>query len=167
MEDALLNQAQQSTQALQQLQQLQQGFNEMDLVLKAVMEDNKAYNHLVTDPRLLADYTSEFFGPNGPVPVEIPEDRLRADVNAAMAARAGVPASQLQAQAPTPAQAPGYQRPQLEMPAPGGYQPGSSDFWDQFREVSARRPDQLWRVLSQATPEMLRAKMLVSDTSVE
>lgn len=165
VEDALLNQAQQSTQALKELQQLHKGFNEMDLVLKAVMEDNKAYNHLVTNPRLLADYTSEFFGPNGPVPVEIPEDRLRADVNAAMAARAGVPASRPQGQAP--AQAPGYQRPQLEMPAPGGYQPGGDDFWGQFREVSARRPDQLWRVLSQATPEMLRAKMLISDTPVE
>lgn len=147
MEDALLAQAQQSTQALEQLQQLSQGLSQMETVLNAALEDNQAYNLLTTNPDLLADYVNEFFGPNGPVPVETSRDRLQAEV----ASREG-------------ARPVAYQRPQMEMPAPNTAQPsGAGDFWSTFNQVAQQRPDQLWRVLSQATPDALRSKVLVSD----
>ena len=147
VEDALLAQAQQSSQALEQLQQLSQGFSQMETVLNAALEDNQAYNLLTTNPDLLADYVNEFFGPNGPVPVETSRDRLRAEVETR---ETGYPAP--------------YQRPQMEMPAPNTAQPsGAGDFWSTFNQVAQQRPDQLWRVLNQASPEMLRSKVLVSD----
>lgn len=151
IEDALLDQARQSTQALEQLQLLQRNLGQLEVALGATLEDNHAYNLLLTHPDLLADYVNEYFGPSGPVPVETSRDRLQAEV----AAAEGRPAVQL-----APAQ---YQRPQLEMPSPGFQQGGAGDFWSTFDEVSRTRPDQLWRVLSQATPEVIRSKMLVSE----
>ena len=32
--------------------------------------EHKAYEQILTDPDVLADYTCEFFGENGPYPVE-------------------------------------------------------------------------------------------------
>jgi hypothetical protein len=148
VEDALLQQAQQSTDALQQLQQLGQNLQQMELVLNATLEDNRAYNLLTTEPDLLADYVNDFFGPNGVAPVELPEDRLAAEV-----AAAGYPAQQ-----------PAYQRPQMEIPSPGAQgSAGGADFWSTFEQVSRNQPDQLWRLLSQAPADALRAKALVSD----
>lgn len=151
IEDALLDQARQSTQALEQLQLLQQNLGQLEVALNATLEDNQAYNLLTTDPDLLADYVNEFFGPNGPVPVETSHDRLQAEVAAAESR--GLPQ-------PPAAQ---YQRPQFEMPSPGAQAGGAGDFWSTFDQVSRTRPDQLWRVLSQATPEAIRAKMLISE----
>lgn len=151
VEDALLQQAQQSTEALQQLQQLTQNLQQMELVLNATVEDNKAYNLLTTEPELLADYVNEFFGPDGPAPVELPQDRLAADVAAAGYA----PAAQPQPQA--------YQRPQMDMPAPGGQAGSAGDFWATFQEVSRNQPDQAWRLLAQAPADALRARVLISD----
>lgn len=149
VEDALLQQAQQSTEALQQLQQLSQNLQQMELVLNATLEDNKAYNLLTTEPELLADYVNEFFGPDGPVPIELPQDRLAADVAAAGYA----PAAQPQA----------YQRPQIDMPAPGGQAGSAGDFWATFQEVSRNQPDQAWRLLAQAPADALRARVLISE----
>jgi hypothetical protein len=150
VEDALLQQAQQSTDALQQLQQLAQNLQQMELVLNATLEDNRAYNLLTTEPDLLADYVNDFFGPGGVSPVELPEDRLAAEVAAAGYA----PQSQQL----------GYQRPQMEIPSPGVQgAAGGGDFWSTFEQVSRSQPDQLWRLLSQAPVDALRAKALVSE----
>lgn len=149
VEDALLQQAQQSTQALEQLQQLSQNLQQIEVVLGAALEDNQAYNLLVTDADLLADYVNDFFGPNGVSPQELPEDRLAADV-----AAAGY----------LPRQQPAYQRPQMEIPSPGAQAAGgSSEFWDTFNQVTRTQPDQAWRLLSQAPADALRAKALVSE----
>lgn len=148
VEDALLAQAQQSTEALQQLQRLHENVGQLEVALNATLEDNQAYNLLTTNPDLLADYVNEFFGPNGPVPVETSRDRLAADV----AATEG-----------RPQQAPAYQRPQMQMPAPGAQQ-GNGDFWETFGQVAQQRPDQLWRVLSQAGPDAFRQKVFISDS---
>jgi len=143
VEDALLAQAQQSVDALQQLQQVHGNLRQLETALNATLEDNQAYNLLTTNPDLLADYVNEFFGPKGPYPVETPLDRLQADVTAAT---------------------PGYQRPQMQMPAPG-YQPsGNSDFWNVFQQTANYQPDQLWKLLSQAPADALRSKLLISDS---
>jgi hypothetical protein len=159
VEDALLQQAQQSTQALQQLQQLGQNLQQMELVLNATIEDNQAYNLLTTEPELLADYVNDFFGPEGPAPVELPQDRLAADVAAAGYAPAAQPQSQFQPQA--------YQRPQMDMPAPGGQSGAAGDFWATFQEISRNQPDQAWRLLAQAPPDALRSRVLVSEAPLQ
>ncbi len=148
MEDALLAQAEQGNNALQQLQQLSATMQQMEVALGAAIEDNRAYNALTTNPDLLANYTNEFFGPNGPYPVETSEDRLEAEVNGT------APAA--------------YQRPQMQMPAPGAQSGGevSPDaFWDTFNQVAAQRPQDLWRLIDQAqmqAPALLASKQLIS-----
>lgn len=159
VEDALLTQAQQSTQALEQLQLLSENFRQLEVALNATVEDNQAYNLLTTDPDLLADYVNEFFGPNGPVPIETEQDRLLADVTAA-----GYAPQAPAGYAPQAAMA-SYQRPQLEMNSPGSQQVGGGDFWSTFDQVSRRQPDQLWKVLAQATPDVMRSKPLISEAS--
>lgn len=119
-------------------------------MIRAAAEDNSAYHLLLTDPDLLANYVSDFYGPNGPYPVETSRDRLVAEV-----------AASDQFYAP---QAPSYQRPQLEMPDPT-VQAGApgSDFWSVFSQVSERNPAMAWQVLAQATPDDLRSKLLISE----
>jgi hypothetical protein len=164
VEDALLQQAQQSTEALQQLQQLHQNLQQMELVLNAAMEDNQAYNLLTTTPALLADYVNDFFGPNGPSPTELPEDRLAAEVAAADARMPVRPQAQAQAQ-PQPQRQ--YQRPQVDIAPPGDRAQAANpgDFWATFEHVSRHQPDQLWRLLSQVPPGALQAKTLISDAA--
>ena len=150
VEDALLAQAQQTAEALRHLQVIQNQLGNAHTVIEAAAEDNAAYHTLLTNPDLLSNYVQEFYGPNGPYPVETPQDRLAAEVAAAEMQYAP--------------QAPAYQRPQLDMPAPD-VQAGSvdSEFWNVFSQISDRRPDMAWQVLSQATPEALRSKILVSE----
>ena len=40
------------------------------LIIKGNVQEHKAYETILTDPDVLADYTCEFYGPNGPYPVE-------------------------------------------------------------------------------------------------
>lgn len=152
MEDALLTQAGQNNEALKQLQILGEQVGQLELALGATLEDNKAYNILTTTPELLADYVNEFFGPNGVVPVELPQDRLRADVAAAEAAR---PMQQPQQ---------GFQRPQMEIPSPGARQAPAEDFWGVVDQVSRRSPEQLWQILSQAPPGAFQQRLLISES---
>ena len=155
VEDALLSQAQQSTQALQQLEQLSQGFQQLETALGAALEDNQAYNLMTTDPDLLADYVNDFFGPEGPYPQELQEDRLAADV-AAFGGNRMAGLGQQYASA-------GYQRPQMEMPAPGGQPIGPGDVFTQLDQVA---PQDRWKLLATAPAEALRAKALISDQPV-
>lgn len=39
-------------------------------LLRELAQEHQAYEAILTDPDILADYTCEFFGPNGPYPVE-------------------------------------------------------------------------------------------------
>ena len=157
VEDALLAQAQQTAEVLQQVEQLSQGMQTAQLVIDAAAEDNAAYHVMLTNPDMLAAYVDDFFGPEGPYPTETAEDRLRAEVEANE-----VRFAQPQ-QAPAP-QAPAYQRPEMDMPQPGvqaGNRP--DDFWAQFSALSERNPQAAWQMLSQAGPDALRSKVLVSE----
>lgn len=155
VEDALLAQAQQTAEATAQGQALQQQLQDAHAVITAAAEDNAAYHMLLTDPSLLARYVNDFYGPEGPYPVETATDRLAAEVQAA------------EAQRPAPAAAPlpaSYQRPQLDMPAPAVQaSSGGDDFWNMFSQLSDRNPAAAWQLLSQASPEALRSKVLVSE----
>ena len=160
VEDALLAQARQTAEALQAVQTLQGQLQNSHTVITAAAEDNAAYHTLLSDPDLLANYVNEFFGPNGPYPTETMTDRLAAEV-AANEQRMG----QAPVAAPAPAPAPSFQRPQLEMPAPGVQAAsGGDEFWGTFSALMDRNPSAAAQFLAQAaTPEALRSKVLVSE----
>ena len=48
------------------------------------------------------------------------------------------------------------------MPAPG-VQAGSDDFWSAFSNMSDSNPAEAWKVLTSASPDALRSKVLVSE----
>lgn len=154
MEDALLAQAQQTAEIMQQVEQLTQGMEAAQQVIDAAAEDNAAYHVMLTNPDMLAAYVDDFFGPEGPYPTETSEDRLRAEIEA----------NEVRYGQPQAAPAPAYQRPEFDMPQPGvqaGNRP--DDFWADFSALSERNPAMAWQMLSQAGPDALRSKVLVSE----
>ena len=173
VEDALINQAQETAKSLQQVEKLTQSIEGAKKVVKAAAEDNAAYHVMLTNPDMLSEYVNEFFGPNGPHPVELPQDRLAAEVaaNEARTQQAQfTPAPQAAPQASTeapkqaaPTKQPAFQRPQMDMPAPGTQAAKQGDFWAAFSNLSDKNPAAAWQALSQATPDQLRSKVLVSE----
>ena len=80
VEDALLAQAQQTADTLEQLEKMNIAFESSKKVIDAAAEDNAAYHVMLTDPDMLSAYVNDFFGPEGPYPVETAEDRLAAEM---------------------------------------------------------------------------------------
>lgn len=156
VEDALLNQASQTAEALRALETINQQLADSHTVIRAAAEDNAAYHTLLTNPNLLADYVTEFYGPNGPYPTETAGDRLRAEVEANEQRFAPMPTVGSAAQQ--------FQRPQLEMPAPGAQAPASNDFWATFSAIADRNPAEAWKIISAASPDDLRSKVLIADS---
>ncbi|MEB3320503.1 MAG: hypothetical protein VKI63_06145 [Cyanobium sp.] len=127
VEDALIDQARQTLESRQSAQQLQEQLADAQQVILAAAEDNAAYHTILTNPELLARYTNEFFGPEGVYPVELPRDRLAAEVAygesgqqmPAPRAMTGAPQFPLQA-APQPQfQAEAAPRPEFQAEASG------------------------------------------------
>lgn len=81
-----MRQAQQTLELTAQAQRLQQNLQNAHTLITAAAEDNAAYHTVLSSPPLLAQYTTEFFGPGGPgeLPAapaqETPRDRLAAEV---------------------------------------------------------------------------------------
>lgn len=120
-------------------------------LLEELAQEHQAYERILTDPDVLADYTCEFFGENGPYPVKDEQ-----------------PAYGYQEQQAYPEQE--YYNPSLEranMPVPPSPQldMDSQNFWDNFGNVAERDPANAWRYLSQAqrNPGVFRQKLLVMD----
>lgn len=123
-------------------------------LLRELADEHRAYEAILTDPDVLADYTCEFFGENGPYP--IPDEQV----------------AQQFAQAPQAPQAPQAAAPQQqfarpEMPVPPQPQPqgNPADFWNSFGALTDKDPSQAWRYLNaaQQNPEVFRSKMLVME----
>ena len=125
-------------------------------LLKELSAEHKAYEHILTNPDVLADYTVEFFGPKGPYPVN----------------GQGVP----QAQAPqtqqrpvatntSATQAPAPQRPEMPVPPAPQAQGNPEDFWNNFGNATDRDPQNAWKYLNaaQQNPEVFRQKLLVME----
>ena len=173
VEDALINQAKETAKSLTQVEKLSKSIEGAKKVVKAAAEDNAAYHVMLTNPDMLSEYVNEFFGPNGPHPVELPQDRLAAEVAAneartqqaqfapqpQVAPRASQEAPKQAAQGKQPA----FRRPQMDMPAPGTQAAKQGDFWAAFSNLSDKNPAAAWQVLSQASPDQLRSKVLVSE----
>ena len=130
-------------------QQLQEAVG----LLQEMSQEHKAYEQILTDPDVLADYTCEFFGPEGPYPVE--------EENAAPAAPtfAGqqIQNPQIQAQAPV--------RPEMPVPPQPQTPADPGDFWKDFGGAADRDPQNAWRYLNaaQQNPEVFRQKLLVME----
>lgn len=145
VEDALIEQVQRA-----------QSLNEL---LNAAGEERAAMNVMLTDPDVLADYTNEFFGPEGPYPVETAEEtavreeqetREAIEADIAMSQQRGVPSN--------------FQRPQMEIPTPNQQEGSSaSNFWGDFSQLMDQNPEQAWQYLSQAPQGALQAKQLIQD----
>ncbi|WP_338442340.1 hypothetical protein VZG28_05045 [Synechococcus elongatus IITB4] len=116
-------------------------------------EELENYKTILTNPNILANYTCDFFGPDGPYP----------SVSRQEAAYNGYPSQQPQQYQPQQQSQPQqFQRPTISMPQPGGNQGESpASFWARFSEIADVAPTQAWQYLAQATPEVLRAKTLV------
>ena len=140
VEDALIQTNQQLIQACELLQELS--------------NEHKAYESILTDPDILADYTCEFFGENGPHPV--------ADEPAAPQMQAI--GQQFQQQPAVPQQV-APQRPQMPVPPQPQAQANAGDFWNSFGNLADRDPSNAWRYLNTASqnPEVFRNKLLVME----
>ena len=135
--------------------QLQEAVN----LLQEMSAEHKAYEQILTDPDVLADYTCEFFGENGPYPVE---DDAPAYPQAPTFAGQQLPnpaAAQGQAQAQAPA------RPQMPVPPQPQAPQNSQDFWKDFGGAADRDPQNAWRYLNaaQQNPQVFRDKLLVME----
>ena len=132
--------------------QLQEAVN----LLQEMSTEHKAYEQILTDPDVLADYTCEFFGENGPYPVE---DEAPAAPTYAGQQLPNPAAAQGQAQAQAPA------RPQMPVPPQPQAPANSQDFWKDFGGAADRDPQNAWRYLNaaQQNPQVFREKLLVME----
>jgi hypothetical protein len=140
LEDSLITTNQQLIQAVNLLQELS--------------TEHKAYETILTNPDVLADYTCEFFGENGPYP--IPDE----EIGYAPAQQQQMQAVGQQFQRPA---AP--QRPEMPVPPQPQAQGNPMDFWNSFGSLADRDPANAWRYLNaaQASPEVFRQKLLVME----
>tara|TARA_B100000900_G_scaffold46068_1_gene34317 strand:- start:264 stop:1265 length:1002 start_codon:yes stop_codon:yes gene_type:complete len=124
-------------------------------LLQEMSAEHKAYEQILTDPDVLADYTCEFFGPNGPYPVE-EEQAGYANQGVQQRPLAGQP--QAQAQAPA--------RPEMPVPPQPQAPRNAGDFWNDFGTAADRDPQNAWKYLNaaQQNPEVFRQKLLVMDS---
>lgn len=134
---------------IQNNEQLQQAVG----LLQELADEHRAYEKILTDPDVLADYTCEFFGENGPYP--IPDEEV------------GYGQAPQMMQAPQAPQAAPQQYMRPEMPVPPQPQPqgNPADFWNSFGNLADRDPANAWRYLNaaQQNPEVFRSKMLVME----
>ena len=118
-------------------------------LLQELSNEHKAYETILTDPDVLADYTCEFFGENGPYP--IPDEEIGY-------ARPQAQAVGQQFQRPV---AP--QRPEMPVPPQPQAQGTPVEFWNSFGSVAERDPANAWRYLNMASPDAFRQKLLVME----
>ena len=122
-------------------------------LLQELVAEHKAYQQILTNPDVLADYTCEFFGPKGPHPVQ-------------QAAPADGRFVGQQFQNTGGQQAPAPQRPEMPAPPQPQVQQGNpEEFWNSFGNLADRDPGQAWKYLNaaQQSPEIFRQKLLVME----
>lgn len=143
IEDSLIQTNQQLTEAVNLLQEMS--------------TEHKAYEQILTDPDVLADYTCEFFGPEGPYPVEEEEQPAYGAPQVPTFAGQQIQNPQVQAQAPV--------RPDMPIPPSPQAPADAGDFWKDFGGAADRDPQNAWRYLNaaQQNPEVFRQKLLVME----
>ena len=132
-------------------------------LLKELNDEHKAYTKILTNPDILADYTTKFFGPNGPFPVsqapQAPQGRSVGQQFQTQAPAAPTAPTQAQAAAPAPT------RPEMPVPPAPQAKGNPADFWNNFGNASDRDPQNAWKYLTaaQQNPEIFRQKLLVME----
>ena len=106
-------------------------------------QENLAYNEILTNPDVLSDYTLKFFGPEGPYPVYESEQQLETPGYRTQ------PVAYEQGQFPAPPAAAATQQPE--------------NFWGSFKDMMDRDPQNAWRVINQAQPQVLANKLFVME----
>ena len=138
-------------------------------LLKELSNEHKAYEHILTNPDVLADYTCEFFGEKGPYPIPTqgaPAQGRQVGQQFQNSDRShSVPEAPAAAPAARPAAAPAPQRPEMPVPPQPQSQGRPEDFWNNFGNAADRDPQNAWRYLNQAqqNPEVFRNKLLVME----
>jgi hypothetical protein len=105
--------------------------------------ENLAYNEILTNPDVLSDYTLKFFGPEGPYPVYENEAQLETR---------GYPTAPVQAnygEFPAPPAASAPQQPE--------------NFWGSFKQQMETSPENAWRLLNYAQPNVVANKLFVME----
>ena len=127
-------------------------------LLKELNDEHKAYTKILTNPDILADYTTKFFGPQGPYPVS-------KQAPAAPAPARQTVGQQFQSQGPARPQAAAPQRPEMPVPPQPQTAATPGDFWNKFGSAADRDPQNAWRYLNaaQQNPEVFRQKLLVME----
>ena len=137
--------------------QLVEGVN----LLKELNAEHKAYTKILTNPDILADYTTKFFGPKGPYPVA----RAQAAPQGRPVAQRQAPVSRAPQAAPRAQAAPAPSRPQMPAPPAPQAKGNPADFWNNFGNAADRNPENAWKYLTaaQQNPEIFRQKLLVME----
>ena len=132
-------------------------------LLKEIQAEHQSYETILTDPDVLADYTCEFFGENGPYPVEEPVGQVVG--NQGITPQQQAAALQQQQAAAAQQQGQQFARPQMPVPPQPQAQENTGDFWNNFGTLTDKDPANAWRYLNQAqqTPDIFRNKMLVME----
>lgn len=160
MEDALLESLQHQRFQSGVISQQQEYIEKVQSVLNAAQVQREGMMKILSEPSELSAYVTDFFGPNGPYPVETPAEQAQNALREGMIEE-GQP---LMPRAENPRLA--YQRPQMPMPQPGGgggRVAGSGDVWGQFSQLMDVAPQDAWKVLSAADPEAVRSKVLFME----
>ena len=142
-----------------------QQLNEAVSLLQEINEEHKAYEQILTDPDVLADYTCEFFGPEGPYPVEEEPAGQVVGNQGITAQQQAAALQQQQAAAAQAQQGQQFARPQMPVPPQPQAQENTGEFWNNFGALTDKDPANAWRYLNQAqqTPDIFRNKMLVME----
>ena len=132
-------------------------------VLQAAGADREAMMTILTDPEVLADYTTRFFSEGGPYPVLTPAEQARAALEQGMV-RDGQPLVP-HFNNPRMSVEGAYQRPQMpSMPNPDGGSMGySGDPWGDFSRAMDVNPQDAWKVLASAPADVVRRKVLFME----
>lgn len=159
VEDALLESLQHQQFQAATIEQQQNYIEKVQSVLNAAQVEREGMLTILSEPDQLSGYVKEFFGPNGPYPVETPAEQAQNALRQGMVEE-GQP---LMPRAENPRMA--YERPQMPMPQPGagGRVAGNGDVWGQFSQLMDTAPENAWRVLSGADPNAMRSKVLFME----
>ena len=139
--------------------------NEAAGLLQELSSEHKVYEKILTDPDILADYTCEFFGPNGPYPVPQGRPEPQGQFTGQQFANAPQVTGQPNVTGQGPAAAPAPQRPEMPIPPAPQQRGNPSDFWNSFGTAADRNPQEAWKYLNaaQQNPEVFRQKLLVME----
>ena len=130
------------------------------LVLGAAGEERQAMNLMLTNPDVLADYVNDFFGPNGPYPVETDAEAAQRS-EAEYMARLQEDMYNREVDYAVPQN---FRRPEMAMPTPGRRESEATSFWGNFSDIMDNNPEDAWRFLSQAPGQAFQSKMLVQES---